>query len=296
MLYIKNFSILGGDKRQIALMKSLVKDGIKIFAAGFDNIAIDEKIIKTNFDEAIKKSEYILLPLPATRDFLSLNAPFCDEKILLKYNFPKKLFDKKVFCGVSQNLRTLSPEWKKVDLIDYSSREEFTIRNSVPAAEGAVALAMQKYEGTIFSSKCLVAGFGKLGRALSHLLFGMGAKVTVSARKLKDLAWIESLNYKAILTKNIKHHSNFDIIFNTIPYMIFDAYTLAKSAKRSILIDLASAPGGVDFDAAKTLGIKAILALSLPGKCAPKTAGLIIKSTIYEIIEEINRRKKSETN
>ena len=50
-----------------------------------------------------------------------------------------------------------------------------------------------------------------------------------------------------------------------------------------MLIDLASKPGGVDFSAAKELGIHAVQALSLPGKTAPRAAAEIIKNTIYNI-------------
>ena len=68
--------------------------------------------------------------------------------------------------------------------------------------------------------------------------------------------------------------------------MIFDAHTLAKTASNALVIDLASMPGGVDFRAAERLGIKAIHALSLPGKVAPKTSGIIIKNAVYNIIRE----------
>lgn len=45
--------------------------------------------------------------------------------------------------------------------------------------------------------------------------------------------------------------------------------------------------GGVDFDAAKEIGVKVIWALSLPGKVAPVTSGMIIKDTITNIINEM---------
>jgi dipicolinate synthase subunit A len=51
---------------------------------------------------------------------------------------------------------------------------------------------------------------------------------------------------------------------------------------------LASKPGGVDLEAAKELEIKAISALGLPGKVAPVTAAMVIKDTIYNIIEEVD--------
>ena len=118
------------------------------------------------------------------------------------------------------------------------------------------------------------------------MLNAIGAKVTVSARKPEDLAWINLLGYESILTSELAARDNFDIIFNTIPELIFDAQALAKTAQQSIIIDLASLPGGVDFEAAERLKIKAIRALALPGKVAPKASGEIIKNTIYNMIEE----------
>jgi dipicolinate synthase subunit A len=47
-----------------------------------------------------------------------------------------------------------------------------------------------------------------------------------------------------------------------------------------VVIDLASAPGGTDFNAARELGLKAELAPGLPGIVAPVTAGRIIAELI----------------
>ena len=63
----------------------------------------------------------------------------------------------------------------------------------------------------------------------------------------------------------------------------------AKYELYELIIDLASAPGGVDFEAAHKFRLDAVRALSLPGKCAPKTAGEIIKTTVFNIIEEVYR-------
>ncbi|MEG2939200.1 MAG: dipicolinate synthase subunit DpsA, partial [Oscillospiraceae bacterium] len=52
------------------------------------------------------------------------------------------------------------------------------------------------------------------------------------------------------------------------------------------VLDLASAPGGTDFEYAKRNGFDTELALSLPGRVAPKTAGGIIKDTVLNMIEE----------
>ena len=58
--------------------------------------------------------------------------------------------------------------------------------------------------------------------------------------------------------------------------------------RSSLVIDLASKPGGVDFETAAALGIRAVWLLSLPGKIAPLTAGETIGKTISNILAERN--------
>ena len=93
----------------------------------------------------------------------------------------------------------------------------------------------------------------------------------------------------ALNTEKLRTVKHFDIAFNTIPRLIFDRELLMNTDTNTLIIDLASLPGGVDFDTAEKLGIYAVRALSLPGKCAPKTAGEIIKTTVFDIIKEVYR-------
>ena len=53
--------------------------------------------------------------------------------------------------------------------------------------------------------------------------------------------------------------------------------------KDTLLIDLASNPGGIDKNEAKDKGLKLIHALGLPGKIAPVSSAKFIKKIIYEI-------------
>ena len=88
--------------------------------------------------------------------------------------------------------------------------------------------------------------------------------------------------------EEVKRHFG-DLVFNTVPARIFDEKLLKNTDRHTLLTDLASLPGGVDFEAASALRIDAQRALSLPGKCAPKAAGDIIKTTVFQIIEEVHR-------
>ena len=118
------------------------------------------------------------------------------------------------------------------------------------------------------------------------MLVALGARVTVSARKYSDLAWAGSQGCCTVELLQLAEAGSFDVIFNTIPFPIFNREILSGLDKNTLLIDLASRPGGVDFKAAAELQIKTIWALSLPGRVAPKSAGQIIKNTILNMIKE----------
>ena len=162
--------------------------------------------------------------------------------------------------------------------------EELTVKNVIPTAEGAISIAMEKSKITLHDSNCLVLGFGRIGKILAKMLHGLGAHVCCEARKQHDLAWIKAYGYNGIHLNNLNERLNeFDFIFNTIPNLILDKTNLELVKKECILIDLASKPGGIDFEEADRLGLQNEWALALPGKVAPKTSA----QYIYELIKDI---------
>ncbi|MBE6822547.1 MAG: dipicolinate synthase subunit DpsA [Ruminococcaceae bacterium] len=286
MLDINSFAIIGGDKRQIALAESIVGDGYNAYAVGFDNINFRGKVQKTTLVDAVERCVNIILPLPVTTDGHTLNMVYSNEKVILDDGFAELMKNKQVFGGMMGKLYQTSEVWESIDTFDYYTREEFAVQNAIPTSEGAIEIAIHEYPGTISGSNCLVVGFGRIGKTLSRMLHGIGANVTVACRKPSDLAWVNSFGYTAVKTEELCEQNSYDIIFNTAPAMIFNRRILSKLQPETLIIDLSSMPGGVDFETAKKLGIKTVHALSLPGIVAPKTAGEIIKNTIYHIMEE----------
>ncbi len=283
-----SFAIIGGDKRQLFCARSLSDDGYAVTIGGFDRITEMKNVEITSPFEAALMSEVIILPLPCVDNNGRIPAPFSADNIELTDDLITAMKGKKIFCGMKSRLESscaaLSPY-----LYDYYEREEFAVCNAVATAEGALEIAMGTFEGTINGARCLVIGYGRIGKSLMHMLSSLGADVTVSARKPSDLAWIELYGAKAVRTDELYKENSYDIIFNTVPANILSCVLLAKIALKAVVIDLASGEGGVDKYAAERLGITHIHALSLPGKAAPKTAGEIIKKTIYHILEEDDR-------
>ncbi|GFN34924.1 dipicolinate synthase subunit DpsA [Tepidimicrobium xylanilyticum] len=270
----KKFLILGGDNRSIELANLLYEDGHNITISHIEGL---------NFRDC----HIIIGPLPFTKDNKTINAPFHIEKIPIEIVFESMKKGQVLMAGgIADEQRKKAMKYG-IELVDYFDREELQILNAIPTAEGAIKLAIEHSVITLHNSNVLILGFGRIGKILANMLHGIGANVYIAARKVKDIAWIKSLNYKAIgfnqLNENV---GDMDFVFNTIPSLILTKERLEHFHRKTLIIDLASKPGGVDFMQAEELGIKVIHALGLPGKVAPLTAANIIKETIYNIIEE----------
>ncbi len=284
----KTFAIIGGDKRQLYCARSLADDGFDVILGGFDKVLSMRGVRLMTPSEAAKNAEVIILPLPSVNKDGFIPACFSEKQISINELAPF-LSGKRVFCAMKEKVLSNALSLNPKLLSDYYAREDFVLSNAYVTAEGAIKIAMEKFEGTLNGSKILVCGFGRIGKALARLLSGFNPRLTISARKSEDLAAIKMLGAKAVRTEELYNENAFDIIFSTVPALIFRPELLAKIAHDAVLIDLASAPGSVDFEAADRLDIDYIHALSLPGKSSPKTAGEIIKDTVYTILEEEHR-------
>ena len=286
---IKSFGIIGGDKRQLFLAKSIYDSGYKVMLGGFDRLKSTGALVLCDIKSAAEKSDVIIFPVPSVRADGSINTPFSDECTVLDDELIEIMLKKPVFVAMKDRFLKAYPQFENAELYDYAAKEEFAILNALPTAEGALEVAMKQFEGTVAGSRCLITGYGRIGKVLAEMLKNHKADVTVSARKPSDMAFAQAFGYKNLNTNKLSCIRNFDLVFNTVPSMIFDRELLMNTDKNTIIIDLASLPGGVDFEAAQKLGIDAVRALALPGKCAPKTAGEIIRTTVFNIIEEVYR-------
>lgn len=284
---INKISIIGGDLRIVKLAEMLVEEGVEVFTYGLENSELLEENKTNTLQETIENSDIVLGPIPFSSNGKTVNTPFSNNKILVP-ELLEKLSGKILIAGsVKQEIYDIASE-KNVKVIDILKREELAVLNAVSTAEGTIKIAIEETPKNLHGSNILVLGFGRIGKILSNMLKGLGANVACEARKNSDLAWIKAYGYEPIPISNLKDNLNrFDIIINTIPYIILDKDNLDNVKRDALVIDLASNPGGVDKEAIKERKIKFVWALSLPGKVAPVTSAEFIKETLYNIYSEI---------
>ncbi len=252
MEHIKKAAVIGGDERCAVCADLFSKNGTECAVFGLENFLSDSSATKcTCLSDALGGCDILILPLPVMKDSASLNSPLSAEKILLADIFSLIDDDVTIYAGNPQKCFFSLKEafGRKNDVINYANLESFAILGSVPTAEGAVIEAVKASKKTISGSAVLVCGCGRVGKQLALLLKAMNANVTVSARKNCDLSWISSNGFSPVHTYEIGNCKKaFDVIFNTVPYMIFDGKVLSKLRGKPVIIELASKPYGAEFN------------------------------------------------
>ena len=289
---LKNFHILiiGGDARYLEVINQLSNRGATVYVAGFDQLIFHQpnvhhaKLEKIDFDII----DAMLLPVSGTNSKGRIEATYAHDDIDLTKKMIAQTPTHCYICtGISNAFLDDATESANRKLVRLFARDDIAIYNSIPTAEGALMLAMEQTDVTIHGSQVMVLGFGRVGMTLARLFSTVGAHVRVCVRKAADIARISEMGLHPVLIKDLEQEiANTEVCINTIPHQIVDSKIISAMKKSSLIIDLASSPGGTDFTFADQQGIKNIHALGLPGKVAPKTAGNIIADIFTKVISE----------
>jgi dipicolinate synthase subunit A len=283
-------SMLGCDQREVELAAALLELGADLRLVGFPP---DERLKKAlhlrDPKAAVQGTKAVLAPMSSTDAAGRVAAHMADSDLLIDLTevIPLLPSGTPLLIGVARPIiRGLATQYS-VRLVELAELDEIAIFNAVPTAEGAIQVAMENTAITIHNSRCLVLGYGRCGSALAARLLALGARVTVCARSEKDLAAAFAAGCEPLPLATLARQYTFDLIFNTIPAMVLPRSYLRLLPGTAVIVDLASGPGGTDFNAAAQLRLKAIHALSLPGKVAPKTAASILVKTVPRLLENL---------
>lgn len=279
------YLIAGGDDRFVELAAIFERNGMDVSTFGMDKAEIKNVVNHLSLEAALKNADTVICPIPFAKDVHKINTKYSSIDIEVEDLFRRIGKEKKLLLGAINNYSRELAEKYGVEYTDYYKDEGYQILNAIPTVEGALSIIINETRETLYGSRILVLGYGRIGKLLSEYLKDLKGYVHVEARKNSDLTWIKARGMKAVPMDELPLYvGKMDVIVNTVPAMMLDCRLLDLVSEEAFILDLASAPGGVDFDYAAKRGIKAVHALGIPGKVACRSAAVYIYDTIMKIL------------
>jgi dipicolinic acid synthetase, A subunit len=290
MLTNRHIVVLGGDARQIQVIEKLISLDARLSLVGFDQLDRNfDGAAKVTMDELhAEEVDSIILPVSGTDDQGQIETTFSNEVIRLTRDWIEKTPEHCViYSGIATSFLNRLSQATERNVIRLFERDDVSIYNSIPTVEGTIMVVIQNTDITIHHARLIILGLGRTGMSLARAFHALGAYVKVGDREPEHIARAVEMGIDAFNLKDLeKEVQDNEICINTIPALVLTSSVLSRMPSDSIIVDVASKPGGTDFRYAKKRGIKALLVPGLPGLVAPKTAGRIIANVMAELLQE----------
>ncbi len=283
-----DLGVYGGDLRQVYMITSLLKLGYRIATYCIAEPVKDENCtMVSTLTELFEGCRVLIGPVPMSRDqFSILSKNPAGDLTIAHVAYLIKKHHILVGGNIPAPITDICNKWN-TPCFDLMKDEQITILNAIATAEGTIMEAIQTGSSNLHGSDCLVLGYGRCAKVLAAKLKALDAGVTIAARSQEARAYAVAAGHQSVpLSELSQILPSFSFIFNTIPQLILAKAQLDLVHPQVTIIDIASAPGGVDFDYAKHLNITAKLCLGLPGKVAPLSSGEILAAGIHSFLLE----------
>ncbi|PWJ48948.1 dipicolinate synthase subunit DpsA [Faecalicatena contorta] len=289
-----DYAVVGGDIRQVYLTAELAGHQNRIchyaLAAEPDKNKYPDAshvVAASSLENACAYSSCIICPIPLSKSGSHLNQNGLTEDLSLKSLLVALQPEQYFFAGcIPEDFRNSAIE-KGVFAFDLMQNNTLAIYNTIATAEGAICEAISKSPINLNKSRCAVLGYGKCGRTLVSYLKGLFCHTYACSNNPEEQAQAAIISDSTGDLKDFKKSAGeFDFVFNTIPALVITADILAVMKDSVTIIDIASAPGGVDYQSAKNLGRTALLVPGLPGKYAPASSARALKESIETILSQ----------
>ena len=270
-----DIAIIGGDSRLAYMAPCLAEKGYRVVCYATESIVEDTEAenpcsYADSLKEAVESADIVVGGIPFFKnEKLFAIKELSDMEAGDFYRNMKQ--NQKLFGGIIPETFKKKCEERKIACYDFMRDEPLAIFNAIATAEGVILEALKNQLTNIHGSKSLVLGYGRCGRVLGDKLKGLSADVTICSRNEQELAYASSLGMHTISLHNLEDNIyRYEYVYNTIPAILIRKNMLKKMKRDVLIIDIASGEGGVDYKAAKALGVQALLCPGLPGKYAPK--------------------------
>jgi dipicolinate synthase subunit A len=269
-------AVVGGDEREREIARLAATTGATVRTFGFPwpdraIAAVDHAVSAA---DALTDARVALFPIPGLGGDGRLFAPACEDPIVPGRDLLSRMAPAAhIVLGTPDERLERAAAELGITLHEYETDRELMLLRGPAICEGAMQLAIANTDVTIHGSTVAVVGQGTIGTLLTGTLLALGARVHVFARNAEQRASAYAVGAEAHPLDELEAVApSLAMVFSTVPAPVVDAGMLERVPAPALVMDLAAPPGGVDLDAAKRLGHRAVWARGM-GRRAPVTVG-----------------------
>ena len=283
-------AVVGGDRREQEIARLAAATGATVRAFGFPwpEGGIAGVTLAASAAEALAGAKFALFPIPGIAPTGALFAPASavpiipDRAMLAAMAAPAH-----IILGWGDDKLKAHAQALGITLHEYEWDQDLMLLRGPAIIEGLLKVVIENTSITIHKANVAVVGQGSIGFLLTRYMVALGAHTHVAARNAVQRAAAYAAGAEAhTLDELVALAPGLDMVFTTVPSRVVGREVLERLPAHALVVDLAAPPGGVDFEAAKALGLKAVWARGL-GSRAPVTVGASQWGGIARRIENI---------
>jgi dipicolinate synthase subunit A len=282
--------MLGGDKREQEIARLAAATGAEVRAHGFPwpEGGIEGVHHLDDPSAVLAGAQFALCPIPGIAANGALFAPAAPAPIIpTREMLAGMVAPAHIILGWADKNLKAHADALGIAIHEYEWDRALMLRRTPAIIEGLLKIVIENTAITIHGATVCVVGQGTIGAVLARYLVALGAHTHVVARNPEQRAAafvVGATPHTLDELPGLAHR--LDMLFSTVPSRVVGADILERLPNSALLVDLAAPPGGIDFEAAKRLGLKAIWGRGL-GSRAPVTVGASQWSGIRARIEAI---------
>lgn len=288
-----NTVVIDTDQRQHLLAEELGR--MQSIQTPITDISMEAELDRCKM--LLSKADAVILPTPVAK--ISQNSHLWNklnqELIKTNLNNGRRI----VFGGALDSWQLAQQNEKGADAwYDFMKDDAVRYANAQITAEATVCELLKYSHRLLRDSTIAITGYGKCGKAIADLLKRMGADTLVLARSKKAQKCAQEAGHTVGALPFQSFQRRVDAIINTVPALVVDWKMLRECSKDTIILDIASMPGGVNRSVAQSRGILVVTALGLPGVYMTQSGATVFASMVHRILKEnslYSNRSKEQT-
>ena len=275
--------ICGGDERSVILARLLQRGGHEVLCFCLDKAELPDGCRGVS---SPVEAEVVILPVPAEDAHGLLTAPLGTQSCRIEHILDCAGCGAVIIGGkISAQIKTSAAE-RGQRCFDYMKCPNFTVKNAAITAEGAVSELMRRARSALCDMRILVVGWGRIGKLLINKLSALCPAVYLMSVNTEARALAAELGCPSLPPDCPREiMQSFDAVINTAPAQVIPDLTAFRDS--CILLELASAPGGIDPAEAGAAGLDLTVLRALPGRYAPKSASEAMYSAVSDILKGV---------